>query len=79
MIFLEKSDEGDVKLTRWYWELLSWTAFCLWVFVLRMLRSVEWLSDTIGMVFACFEMFTSYMFVVIVGVLCFSNAFLAVR
>ena len=31
------------------------------------------------MVFACFEMFTSYMFVVIVGVLCFSNAFLAVR
>lgn len=39
----------------WFWELVAWTAFCLWIRFVLMLRSVEYLSAPIKMVLISFE------------------------
>lgn len=74
--YMSDPDEGP---NRWYWELLSWTAFMLWVMVFSMLRSVESLSASIRMVYASFSTMTPYIVIVVIGVLCFTNVFQSVR
>lgn len=76
MAYMADREEG---LGRWYWEAISWTAFLLWVLVLNMLGSIETFSGTIRMVLTSFKVMFSYMVVVVIGVLCFTNVFQSVR
>ncbi len=63
----------------WYWEMVAWTAFLLWVRMGLMLRSTKTLSQTIAMIKISAEKMTSYLIIVIIGVMAFTNTFLAVR
>ena len=62
-----------------FWELIAWTAFVLWVRFLLMLRSYKFLSASISMIFSSFNEMVSYLIIVGIGVLCFTNAFTSVR
>lgn len=62
-----------------YWELIAWTAFIFWVRFLLMLRSNEYLSPAISMVFSSFGAMGSYMVIVLIGVFAFCNTFIAIR
>ena len=63
----------------WFWELVSWTAFVLWLRFLIMLRCIQILSPVITMVFLSFRKMVPYLIIVVMGVMCFTNVFLAVR
>lgn len=74
-----RSFEQDGKLSAFTWELISWTAFILWVYFLLMMRSFAYLSSTIRMVFSSLQASVPYLFVLVLGVLCFTNAFQSIR
>ena len=76
LAYLTDREEG---LGRWYWEAISWTAFLLWLLVLNMLGSTETFGATIRMVLSSFKVMFSYMTVVVIGALCFTNVFQSVR
>lgn len=63
----------------WYWELVAWTAFCLWVRFGVMLRSVKSFSVPIRMIQESFEKMGAYVIIVMFGVFAFTNCFQAIR
>ena len=63
----------------WFWELVAWTAFCLWIRFVLMLRSVEYLSAPIKMILVSFEQMGAYLLIVMFGVFAFTNCFQAIR
>ena len=74
---------SESKLTEepmfWYWEFVAWTAFILWVRMGLMLRSTKTLSQTIAMIQISANKMISYLIIVVIGVMAFTNTFLAVR
>ena len=63
----------------WFFMLIAWTNFALWVRFLLMLRSKKRVSKTISMVLKSFETMGAYLVIVFLGVLAFSNVFMALR
>ena len=70
---------GVKGLNRRYWELVAWTSFVLWVRFLLMLRIKKHISSSITMIFNSFKKMGPYIIIVVIGVLCFSNVFTAIR
>lgn len=63
----------------WYWELVAWTAFCLWIRFGVMLRSIKCFSVPIRMIQESFEKMGAYVIIVMFGVFAFTNCFQAIR
>ena len=63
----------------WFWELIAWTAFVLYLRLFIMLRSIELLSPSITMILRSFSEMVPYFSIVVMGVMAFTNTFLAVR
>ncbi len=74
-------NEDDLNKAEWFWfwELIAWTAFFLYLRLFIMLRSIELLSASITMILRSFSAMVPYFIIVVMGVMAFTNTFLAVR
>ena len=61
------------------WQLIAWTAFSVWLRFILALRSVDYFSSVISMVWESLKESIPYLVVVLLGVLTFANVFIVLE